>query len=112
MWCSRQTLLNMLATKITNDAEAGCRELHFDGMSMPAKRLSLMLACWRAASLDIHSTGHRRISVMFCQWIRSRLTSTPVDVAAWAISPDMTAAQVSRTRPYEVVNMGYAHAIG
>ena len=112
MWCSRQTLLNMLATKITNDAEAGCWELHFDDVSIPAKRLSLMLACWRAASLDIHSTGHRRISVMFCQWIRSRLTSTPVDVAAWAASPDIAVAWVSRSPPGGAVNVGYMHAIG
>ena len=106
MWCSRQTLLNMLATKITNDAEAGCRELRLDGVSIPAKRLGLMLACWRAASLDIHSTGHRRISVMFCQWIRSRLTSTPVDVAAWAAGPDIAVAWVSRSLPGGAVNVG------
>ena len=113
MWCSRHTLLNMLATKITNDAEAGCRELRFADISIPDMRLGLMLACWRAASLDIHSTGHRRISVMFCQWIRSRLTSTatPVDVAAWAASADIAAARVSRTRPGEAANVGYTHAI-
>ena len=97
----------MLATKITNDAEAGCRELRLDGVSIPAKRLGLMLACWRAASLDIHSTGHRRISVMFCQWIRSRLTSTSVDVAAWAASPDIAVAWVNRPLPGGAVNVGY-----
>ena len=106
MCCSRQTLLNMLATKITNDTEAYCRELRLDDVSIPAKQLGLMLACWRAASLDIHSTGHRRISVMFCQWIRSRLTSTPVDVAAWAASPDIAVAWVSRPLPGGAVNVG------
>ena len=96
----------MLATKITNDAEAGCRELRFDDVSMPAKRLSLMLACWRAASLGIHSTGQRCISVMLCQWIRSGLTSIPVDVAAWAASPDIAVAWVSRSLPGGGVNVG------
>ena len=108
MWCSQQTLLNMLATKITNDTEAYCRELRLDDLWIPAKRLGLMLAraAWRAASLDIHSTGHRRISVMFCQWIRSRLTSSPVNVAAWAASPDIAVAWASRSRSGGAVNAG------